>query len=837
MFANLDTLAEPAHLQISRLRCPQRRITFSVLFAAPFLFIGAYALGMSSGAVAAFWLRKRSQADSDRAVALTVSVTWFATVALFFLTQPLEGEELPLMNTANFAVFSVLRDLLNALEWGSALPILWLTLWWMNVTARPRPFPARLLRRISEGFVFAFRWRGKVRTSDLRGVALGLLASLLTLALGQTDLLAPLQAVTLSSLLHLQGTLREDGRNETAEKGPVTFKADFSDTAVKADSSNAAARLREADRIVMVTMDAQTRRLALSSRSECAVQSDMIRLLTSYGALRIVLPTPALDADHPPPDNRPLLPQPTSEDIRRSEADLPVLLRTMRESGNVLAAQPEFMTRRSTRNERRVSNAALAAFPLTLPTYSAPRLPLIPVVWAKDAPAALLLFTAAAGQPRLDVRRVNSSSVTLAGETLPVALDRAILPDFGSMEAGQHIPRVEYSEVLSGQPLGLRAVAGRSDASQWLRPAPFFKGKVVFLDSLTPEEQETSIGKISAMEAQARAAYALFAQNLVSRPDPFWPVFALLALGAFVGYSGFRRDPLEAGWRMALPLLALMLVYIAIVCASRCWLDPVAPAVAVFFAFLLVTQATYAVEQDEGGRARALLERFVAPQLLEELLTDPRSLGLGGKMQQVCVLFADVRNFTGFTENRDPQEVIGVINQYMTALTDAMYANGGIFDKYTGDGLMAFFRITGDSPEAPQIQQAVAAAMAMQEAALTISAQRVEAGQLPLAIGIGLHYGEAVVGMVGSPSLANYTALGHTVVVSARLQSIAAGGEIVLSETVYQQTVGLRAVAGELVQVKGISAPVRPYRLRALSETSLVPQMLPVVPPLPESAA
>ena len=402
------------------------------------------------------------------------------------------------------------------------------------------------------------------------------------------------------------------------------------------------------------------------------------------------------------------------------------------------------------------------------------------------------------------------------------------------MEAVRHIPRFDYSEILEGQTLDLRTKAADGKmVAQWTQPSVFFRDKIVFLDSLAADEQETSIGKISSMEAQARAAYALFARDLVSRPAPFWPVLALLALGAFAGHSGFRRDPLDAGWRMALPLLGLTLFYVGAICAARLWLDPVAPAVAVFFAFLLVTQATYAVGQDEGGRARALLERFVAPQLLEELLTDPRSLGLGGKMQQVCVLFADVRNFTGFTENRDPQEVIGVINEYMTALTDAMYLHGGIFDKYTGDGLMAFFRITDNAPESPQIQQAVTAAQAMQAAAVAISAARIAAGQIPLEIGIGLHYGEAVVGMVGSPSLANYTALGHTVVVSARLQSIAAGGEIVLSETVYRQTVGLRAEAGELAQVKGISEPVRTYRLRALSEAPFVPQLLPAVPPLP----
>ena len=816
MFANLENWIAQ-HLD-KNFSMPSAAIVFSVLFAAPFLFFLAYAQGILSGAIMALWLRKQPfSAQTERAVALTVSVTWIASITFFLLELLFDSNKLPFINTVNFAALSVLRDLFNALEW-TPLPIVWLTFCWLRVTARPNPFPARLMRRVSQRFILVFRWRGKVQTRDLRGAALGLLAALLTLALAPTDLLAPLQAVTLNSLLHLQGDLRDDGRKESAANGTVSFKTNFS---AKKTASNA-----QAGRIVLLTIDAQTRRLALSSQSECSVQNEMIRLLKSYGAARIVLPTPALDADHPPTDDKPLLPQTLTADIQRSERDLPGLLHTMRTAGNVLVAQTALARRHSTPDEQRVQHAALASFPLALPTYSAPRLPLIPTTWTKEAPAALTLFAAATGQTNIAPVPKGSRSLRIAGETFPLALDDALIADFGSMEMGRHIPHFDYAEVLGGQPLALRTKATQAAAAQWTQPSQFFRDKIVFLDSLAADEQETSIGKIPCMEAQARAAYALFAKDLVTRPAPFWPVFALLALGAFAGSSGFRRDPLEAGWRMALPLLCLALVYVGVICAMRVWLDPVAPAVTVFFAFLLVTQATYAVEQDEGGRARALLERFVAPQLLEELLTDPRRLGLGGKMQQVCVLFADVRNFTGFTENRDPQEVIGVINEYMTALTDAMVAHGGIFDKYTGDGLMAFFRISENLPAAPQIQQAVTAAQAMQEAALAISAGRAAAGQIPLAIGIGLHYGEAVVGMVGSPSLANYTALGHTVVVSARLQSIAAGGEIVLSETVYQQTVGLRAVAGELVQVKGISAPVRPYRLRALSETPF-PTLLP----------
>jgi adenylate cyclase len=137
---------------------------------------------------------------------------------------------------------------------------------------------------------------------------------------------------------------------------------------------------------------------------------------------------------------------------------------------------------------------------------------------------------------------------------------------------------------------------------------------------------------------------------------------------------------------------------------------------------------------------------------------------------------------------------------------------GWVLDKYTGDGLMAFYRVTGD--EAGSVVQAVRGAMAMSQAAQEVSARRIQAGKQALGIGIGLHYGPAIVGLVGDPEQFNYTALGLTVVVSARLQSIAMGGEVIVSAEVYRLTSDVfRAEAGEPVSVKGLSEPVQPYRL------------------------
>jgi adenylate cyclase len=244
------------------------------------------------------------------------------------------------------------------------------------------------------------------------------------------------------------------------------------------------------------------------------------------------------------------------------------------------------------------------------------------------------------------------------------------------------------------------------------------------------------------------------------------------------------------------------------------WLDPVLPLIAAVLAFMLVTQFTFSLEHVALQRNRALLQRFVAPQVVEELLEDPENkLGLGGRRQRICVLFADVRNFTPFAERHTSEEVIETINAYMTALTEALHAYGGILDKYTGDGLMAIFRITEDPPD-DEIQEAVLAALAMRDVAKSVSKRFQDQEKEPLHVGISMHYGEAVVGLVGNPNQFNYTALGHTVVVAARLNSVAPPGDVLVSDTVFQaisQTFTVEEC--DEVMVKGLSLPVRPYRV------------------------
>ncbi|MFL6375766.1 MAG: adenylate/guanylate cyclase domain-containing protein [Pyrinomonadaceae bacterium] len=182
--------------------------------------------------------------------------------------------------------------------------------------------------------------------------------------------------------------------------------------------------------------------------------------------------------------------------------------------------------------------------------------------------------------------------------------------------------------------------------------------------------------------------------------------------------------------------------------------------------------------------ARANYSRFMPEYVVQQLLENPDSFQLGGANQTVTVLFADIRGFTGISENENPEKVVGLLNQYFSAMSEIIFAHGGTLDKYIGDGLMALFGAPTGTPDDPK--NALNAAVAMQRRLLSLNASLLEQGYTEVAVGMGLHTGEATVGYIGSEQRSEYTAIGDTVNLASRLESNSSGGQILISEATAQ---------------------------------------------------
>jgi adenylate cyclase len=191
--------------------------------------------------------------------------------------------------------------------------------------------------------------------------------------------------------------------------------------------------------------------------------------------------------------------------------------------------------------------------------------------------------------------------------------------------------------------------------------------------------------------------------------------------------------------------------------------------------------------------ARANYSRFMPEYVVKQLLENPNSFRLGGVNQTVTVLFADIRGFTALSEREKPEKVVGLLNRYFSVMTDIIFAHGGTLDKYTGDGLMAIFG--APTATAEDALNAVKAAVTMQKRMATLNSELRAEGYGQISVGIGLHTGEATIGYIGSERRSEYTAIGDTVNLASRLESNAAGGEILMSEAT-------AAASGNLIPVE-----------------------------------
>ena len=208
---------------------------------------------------------------------------------------------------------------------------------------------------------------------------------------------------------------------------------------------------------------------------------------------------------------------------------------------------------------------------------------------------------------------------------------------------------------------------------------------------------------------------------------------------------------------------------------------------------------------------RRLFARMVSPAVIEQL--NPDELQLGGKRTEITTLFADIRGFTRFSEKYAPEQLVSILNRYLGAAIEAILAQEGTIDKFMGDAIMAFFN--APIPQAEHTLRAVQAALGMREATLMLY-QKLPP-ELHLSFGIGIHSGEAVLGLVGAERRLDYTAIGDGVNTAKRIQEHAAAGQILISAATYQQ-VDRRIEARQVQPIiaKGKTQPVPVYEVLGL---------------------
>jgi adenylate cyclase len=229
-------------------------------------------------------------------------------------------------------------------------------------------------------------------------------------------------------------------------------------------------------------------------------------------------------------------------------------------------------------------------------------------------------------------------------------------------------------------------------------------------------------------------------------------------------------------------------------------------------------EETRRLAQDLEVRNRfiqATFGRYLSDEVVGAILSSPEGLLLGGEQRKVTILMSDLRGFTALSEDLRPEQVVRLLNSYLGAMADVIFAQRGMIDEFVGDAILAIFGAPLYRPD--DTRRAVACAVSMQLALRELNRRNEEQGLPRLEMGLALHTGEVVVGNIGSERRAKYGVVGPPVNATSRIESFAVGGQILISEAALREA-GSDVQVGErlLLEAKGTREPIVAYDLQGI---------------------
>jgi adenylate cyclase len=438
-----------------------------------------------------------------------------------------------------------------------------------------------------------------------------------------------------------------------------------------------------------------------------------------------------------------------------------------------------------------------------------------------DYPA--LSLAAAAYYRGVHYRYIDPWHAELGSEHIPLDGDSKLL--MMPFHVDEHVDQAESN--------GLASRAGAADLSMpQVDAAPFVEaaqfdpdtmkafaqGNIIVIGATAQAEGDyilTPSGRFPGVFSHIRLMYQLLENRFIRRVPPALDITLIIVMPLLIGFI-VTQLPATTGVALSLGIAFLYTCFaVGLYAYSLHWINLIHVDGAIILSALFVALYRTITEGADKRVIREMFGKHVSPALVDQMLShdDPlKSLDLSGKRAKVTIFYTDIRGFTAMSENMTPEQIYGQLNEYFEEMCKIVFAHGGYVDKFIGDCLMAVFSAPDPRPE--DALEATMCALEQQEKIVEMMAQWGADGRQIFTVGMGLNTGEVVMGNLGSSDRLNYTVIGDNVNTAARLYNVAKGGQIIISESTYNE-VKDHFIVNELtpVSVKGKVLPLRNFEI------------------------
>ncbi|HAM38692.1 MAG TPA: hypothetical protein DCP53_04755 [Elusimicrobia bacterium] len=320
------------------------------------------------------------------------------------------------------------------------------------------------------------------------------------------------------------------------------------------------------------------------------------------------------------------------------------------------------------------------------------------------------------------------------------------------------------------------------------------------------------------IETIANNVNAFINSDFISYSSGLFGFLTIIVIGGILAFF----LPKLSSWKSTFLVITVFVIWFLIsryyFVEKKVWVEYVPVTFLIFFSYLSITSWRFITEEKEKRWLKKAFGQYLSPLVINEIMKNPDALALGGKRQEMTVLFSDIRGFTTISEALTPEGVVTILNEYLTKMTEIVFKYEGTLDKFIGDAVMAFWN--APIPQNDHTQRAVYCAIEMIEELKKLQEKWRAENKPIMDIGIGINRGDMVVGNMGSIERMDYTVIGDNVNLASRLEGLNKEfrTHIILSESAYQvikdtvltKPLGTTKVKGKekLVQIYSVEGKV-----------------------------